>query len=68
MCINTHGGYICKCKSGYKQHKNGRVCVDEGELCKDVKKPDNRGRRGSLLGNLGKHKAVEIYLTKFCSL
>ncbi len=38
VCINEDGGYKCRCRKGFEQHKEGRVCIRKSKmafLCMD---------------------------------
>ncbi|KAI5089551.1 latent-transforming growth factor beta-binding protein 3 precursor [Silurus meridionalis] len=51
-CINTHNGFTCQCKAGYRPHTQRKSCVDENE-CEG--EPCGHGR-GTCINTVGSYR------------
>ncbi|KAM9441267.1 latent-transforming growth factor beta-binding protein 3 isoform 2-T2 [Clarias gariepinus] len=51
-CINTHNGFTCQCKAGYRPHTQKKSCVDENECDWE---PCGHGR-GTCINTVGSYR------------
>ncbi|KAB5522699.1 hypothetical protein PHYPO_G00162480 [Pangasianodon hypophthalmus] len=51
-CINTHNGFTCQCKAGYRPHTQRKSCVDENECDWEPCGPG----RGTCINTVGSYR------------